>query len=221
MTPARSPILWLLILPLLVITSVGADCKAGGKKEEAKETDYAAAELGDLSLIVKATGTVEPKEITRLKSEASGKILSLHVEPGDQVKNGDVIAVLDQWRQELNRDRASVNVRQSQQTVAELQRGTNVSAIRAAETAVENARIQLEQTQSDQHRTRELFEQGFASERDMEAADRAVESAKVAHDRALKDLAQQKEQGNPDNLRAAQLNVAAAQIALQEASREV
>lgn len=215
---SRAP-LTLLILPLLL---AGVSFGCGKKKEpEYKQADYAEVVRGDLALVVKATGTIEPKEITRLKSEASGKILQLNVKEGDRVAAGETIAVLDQWRQELARDRAAIGVQQSQHQLAELKRGANVSAIRNAETAVRNAEIELENAQTNQRRVSELYGQGFSSKREMEDADRAVELAQVALDRARKDLQQLKTQGNPDAMRAAELALQQSSVALLEANREV
>jgi HlyD family secretion protein len=137
------------------------------------------------------------------------------------VQHGTLIAVLDQWRQELERDRAAVNVAQSRQALTELQRGQNVSAIRAAEAAVDNAGIQHEQAKREQARIADLHRQGFAADRELEDADRAVELAHIALDKARKDLQQLKDQGNPDAIRAAQLQVQSSQVILRQAEREL
>lgn len=216
MTPQRGI---LLLLPLLLLTSLGAQC--GKPKVEYKAEDYAEVTRGDLALIVKATGSVEPKEITRLKSETSGKLLRLDAEPGQRVETGQVIAVLDQWRQELARDRAAVQVRQSQHALAELKRGSTQSTIRAAETAVEQARIQHDLAASNLRRVQGLYAQGFAPERELEEAQRAFDSAQVTLAKAEADLAQVRAQGNPDAIRAAELSVQSAAVFLRETEREL
>lgn len=207
------------IAPLALLILLGAEC--GKKKVEYKADDYAEVTRGDLALVVKATGTVEPKEITRLKSEASGKILALNAEPGQHVLEGDLIATLDQWRQELQQDRAAVQVDAAAHNVAELRRGQNVQAIRNAQAAVDQARLTLDQATRERDRVQDLNDKGFASDRELEDAIRNVESAHIALAKAEKDLDQQQKQGNPDAIRAAELTLQSAKVSLQEANREL
>ncbi|HYE76771.1 MAG TPA: biotin/lipoyl-binding protein, partial [bacterium] len=209
-----------LLLPVVLTAGLAGACNRN-KEPKYKQSDYAEVTRGDLALVVKATGTIEPKEITRLKSEASGKILQLNVKEGHVVQAGQTIAVLDQWRQELARDRAALGVQQSQHALAELERGSAVSAIRNAEVAVRNAEIELDNARTNQRRTGELYSQGFASAREMEEADRAVERAQVALEAAQRDLQQVKTQGNPDAIRSARLALQQSRVALAEAQREV
>lgn len=207
------------LIPLALLLLLGAQC--GKPKTTYKAEDYAPAERGDLALIVKSTGTIEPKDITRLKSEASGKILSLNAEPGQRVTAGEVIAVLDQWRSELQRDRTQVQVAQASHNLAELKRGASVQQIRNAETAVEQALLQLDQAAREAVRLQRLYDQGFAAERDLEQAERAVESAQISLNKARKDLEQVRLQGNPDAIRSAELALQQAQVLLREANREL
>lgn len=53
------------------------------------------ATLGDMELLVTAQGTLEPKEYVDVGAQISGLIEKLHVEIGDEVKQGDLIAEID------------------------------------------------------------------------------------------------------------------------------
>jgi len=50
---------------------------------------------GDLSIRAEATGTVEPIRTVEVKSKASGEILRLHADVGDQVGPGSLLADID------------------------------------------------------------------------------------------------------------------------------
>lgn len=55
----------------------------------------ATVELGNLESVVTAQGTLEPKEYVDVGAQVSGLVEKLHVEIGDVVKAGDLIAEID------------------------------------------------------------------------------------------------------------------------------
>ena len=58
-------------------------------------TQTAVVELGDLMITAEATGNVEPIREVEVKSKASGDILSIYVDVGDQVESGALLAEID------------------------------------------------------------------------------------------------------------------------------
>ncbi len=51
--------------------------------------------LGSIESVVTSQGTLEPMDYVDVGAQVSGKILKLHVDIGDQVKDGDLIAEID------------------------------------------------------------------------------------------------------------------------------
>mgnify|MGYP001346256203 CR=1 FL=1 len=51
--------------------------------------------LGSIQSIVTAQGTLEPKDYVDVGAQVSGEVIKLHVEIGDAVKKGDLIAEID------------------------------------------------------------------------------------------------------------------------------
>ena len=82
--------MWKLALASLLV----AACSTG---EAAEEPTLATTGLtrGDLRITVEATGTVEPIRKVEVKSKASGEILRLHVDVGDEVEPGTLLAEVD------------------------------------------------------------------------------------------------------------------------------
>ncbi len=62
-----------------------------------KEGEYimAAVTRGDIEDLVTATGTLAPREYADVGAQVSGRIEKLHVEVGDLVRQGDVLAEID------------------------------------------------------------------------------------------------------------------------------
>ena len=78
-------------LTLLVL----AACSTGEAAEKAPALQTAQVTSGDLIIKAEATGTVEPVRSVEVKSKASGEITRLHVDVGDVVQPGALLAEVD------------------------------------------------------------------------------------------------------------------------------
>ena len=63
--------------------------------DEAPSIQTTAVVRGDLMITAEATGTVEPIRKVEVKSKASGEVLRLHVDIGDEVEPGALLAEVD------------------------------------------------------------------------------------------------------------------------------
>ena len=71
-----------------------AACEAA-PEEVAVSVQSAPAEIRDLRITAEATGELEPVLKVEVKSKASGQILQLHVDSGDEVEPGTLLAEVD------------------------------------------------------------------------------------------------------------------------------
>lgn len=71
-----------------------AGCEAA-PEEVAVSVQSAPAEIRDLRITAEATGELEPVLKVEVKSKASGEILELHVDSGDEVEPGTLLAEVD------------------------------------------------------------------------------------------------------------------------------
>jgi HlyD family secretion protein len=79
-----------------VVLLVGVTaCSIGEAAEEAPNLQTATVSRGDLDIRAEATGTVEPIRSVEVKSKASGEILRLYVDVGDEVEPGALLAEID------------------------------------------------------------------------------------------------------------------------------
>lgn len=72
-----------------------AACSTGEAAEEGPSVQTAEVTRGDLTIQAEATGTVEPIRVVEVKSKASGEILRLHTDIGDNVAPGALLAEVD------------------------------------------------------------------------------------------------------------------------------
>lgn len=74
----------------------------------------AKVERGDIARVVVATGKIEPRAIVEVKSKASGIVKNIHVNYGDTVRAGQVLAELDKEELEARVREARANLQAAQ-----------------------------------------------------------------------------------------------------------
>jgi HlyD family secretion protein len=84
----------LALLSLLAGLGLSA-CDRGQASQDKTAADTAVVERGDLQVQAEASGTLEAVRSVDVKSKASGEILRLLVDTGDQVKRGQLLAEID------------------------------------------------------------------------------------------------------------------------------
>jgi HlyD family secretion protein len=108
-----------------------AGCRVGEAAEDAGPRLLTVeATRGDLIIRAEATGAVEPVRKVEVKSTASGEILRLHVDVGDQVERGTLLAEIDprDVRNRFNQVQADLDVARARLDIsrAQLERSTSL-----------------------------------------------------------------------------------------------
>ncbi|OLS63382.1 efflux RND transporter periplasmic adaptor subunit [Pseudomonas putida] len=136
---------------------------------------------GDIESSVTALGTLQPRRYVDVGAQASGQIRKLHVEPGDQVQEGQLLVEIDPSTQQARLDagrysidnlKAQLAEQQAQYTLAEQQfkRQQSLAAGGATrEEDVQTAQAQLKVTQARIDMYRAQILQAQASLRSDEA----------------------------------------------------
>ena len=159
---------WILLIVVLGGGAWGLQKWSGlnwgrGDATAADRPTTAAVEKRDIKFAVNAAGDIGPAEQVSVRPEINGKIEKLPVDLSDQVKKGDLLFSLDD--KELQNQRAS-----------------NL-------TAIERARLELEQAERNHQRARQLHEEQLISAEMYENTKTQYELAKNAIERAQKELA--------------------------------
>lgn len=152
-------------------SSDGSEAPSNGGRDQ-----VAVAERGDLDIRVEAAGQVEPILVVEVKSKASGEITDLHVETGDQVERGELLARVDP------RD-----VR-------------NALAQARADLEVAEARLQIAESQAE--RSRELRDANVVTQQELEQSILELANARAALQRAETNLELAQERMNDVTIRA-------------------
>ncbi|HEX2189350.1 MAG TPA: efflux RND transporter periplasmic adaptor subunit [Longimicrobiaceae bacterium] len=147
-----------------LVTAAGALAGCGGSAEAVADTapETAAVERRDLDVAVEAAGVVEPIRVVEVKSKASGEILALHVETGDRVARGSMLAEIDP------RDVSN--------------------ALAQAEADLSVAQVTVSTAGAERRRMQELREAQVATQQEYEAAVQQAASAQAQLVRARTNL---------------------------------
>jgi macrolide-specific efflux system membrane fusion protein len=133
----------------------------------------AVVERGNLEDTVSATGTVQPRDYVDVGTQVSGQVKKLHVEIGDVVKKGDLLAEIDPtvYRSKVDADQAQLANLQAQladrqaqlklaeqkaQRQANLMRedATTTEAVQTAQAELQSAKAQIDSLKAQIQQTR-------------------------------------------------------------------
>jgi HlyD family secretion protein len=176
----------------LVTLGVVACSQSDASEPDGNAEELAVVERGDLEIRVEAAGQVEPILVVEVKSKASGEVTGMHVETGDVVDRGALLAEVDP------RD-----VR-------------NALAQAEADLEVAEARLQIARSQAD--RSQELREANVVTQQELESSVLELANARAALTRAETNLELAQERMGDVTIRAPiagtviQKNVEAGQI---------
>jgi HlyD family secretion protein len=160
--------LWVTIL-LVVIVIMVLVFRKGSNSSDSVHYKAQEAQRGDLTVIVTATGTLQPTNKVDVSSELSGIIKTVEADYNSKVKVGQPLAILDTSKLEAQ-------VTQSKATLESAK-----AKVLQAEATVRETRSKLTQLR----RVKELSNNKLPSQTEMDAAEAAL-------DRALADVASAK-----------------------------
>jgi HlyD family secretion protein len=132
-------------------------------RDSAEATAYVTQEVvvGDLTVTVTATGNLEPRNQVEIGSELSGTVSKVNVDVNDEVKAGQVLAVLDTTR-------LQAQVLQAESSLASAQARVLQAEASSKEAKANYARLE---------KVRELSGNKLPSQQDLDVAEAAVARA--------------------------------------------
>ena len=146
------------------LAALGWSWLGGGSAQTVRYSTEPAAR-GDLTVVVAATGSVEPTNLVEISSELSGTVRSVTVDYNSEVTEGQILAKLD-------KDKLEAEVQSSR------------AALLAAEARVTNAEATLYEAEEEHKRKQALSTRNVASVYDVQKAkadfDRAAAALSIA-----------------------------------------
>ncbi len=154
-------ILFLVLLGAAVIATFVYLFKQSKTKE--KSYEIVEAQIGSIERKSVITGQIEPRDEVEVKPQVSGIVSQVLKEPGQSVKQGEVIAVV--------------------KVIAD------VSSLSAAESQVRQAKLNLDNIEKSYQRQKSLSEKGLISTEEFEKSGLEYAQAKESYNNAVDQLA--------------------------------
>ena len=219
-------------LLFLVLTGCGKQQPEAQTPPPAVLVEVKDIDDGNLKLSSEFVGSLEAKQRVALAPRVDGRILSIAVQEGDAVKQGDLIVQL-----QLGREQGEVEAAQSEVSIQKANVSNAEAELRAAEAEVASAEANVEQSRADlreqqaeldlartnMDRTKFLVEQGAQSQqvlddrtRDINAAEAQTDALKAALNSSQKALSAAQER-----VASARSAIAGQQAALKQAESRV
>lgn len=185
-----------------------AQAQSAQTRSQATPVEVAIATLG-ISESPEYTGSTFPQQEVALRSQVEGRVRSLSVDVGDKVKQGQIIAQLDDTLL-----RSALNSAQAELASLKAEVARAQTLVSNARTEVERAKLESRQAQSDSLRQQRLLKEGAIAAQEAEQARTTASSAAQAV------LAAQKQVSTEQQAVAAAQNQVNAQQAVVAQARE-
>lgn len=187
-----------------------ANAQAQSSRQTATPVSVAIARTGRLQAQAEYTGTTAPFSEVSLRSQVTGQVLSMTVDVGDAVKQGQILARLDNTLLTSTVNQAAAELASLRAAVARAQ--TQVSN---AQALVERSRLELQQAQADSTRQQQLFQEGAVTAQQAEQARTEAQTAAQ-----ILRSAQEQVRTEQQAVAAAQSQVTAQQAVVAQARRQ-
>ena len=177
--------------------------------------------VGEGTQSVELIGQVEARTSATVRSQTSGIVQQILVEPGDTVSVGATIAVLDDSDQRLALSQAQANLASERSNLAELEVGTRPEIIEQRRALLRSAEIREAEAQDNLERTQELVSAGALAERSLIEARAAVGDAQASRLEAAAALAEATAGPTAEEIAAQRATVTANQVAVDQRQLEL
>ncbi len=172
---------------------------------------------GSATRSVQLLGQVEATQQSTIRAQTSGIVKQISVQPGDRVKVGMAIALLDDTDQQLAISQARAQLAQQRSNLARLEVGTRPEIIAQRQAAVTSAKARELEAQDNLKRTSDLVKEGALSQRLLVEAQAQLNNIQGERLEAEAELAEAKAGPIQEEIAAQRANVEAAKATLAQA----
>ena len=146
-----------------ILSVVASSCQTGEAAEDTPSIQTVEVMRGDLTIMAEATGLVEPVREVEVKSKASGEVLRLHADIGDEVLPGALLAEIDprDVRNRYDQDFADLEVARARAEISQAQLDRSNQLFEAqviTQQEHENARLDFANAQAQLVKSETNFE---------------------------------------------------------------
>ncbi|ESA38346.1 rnd family efflux transporter mfp subunit [Leptolyngbya sp. Heron Island J] len=170
---------------------------------------------------IELIGQVEARTSATVRSQTTGVVQQILVEPGDTISVGATMAVLDDSDQRLALSQAQANLASERSNLAELEVGTRPEIIEQRRALLQSAQAREAEALDNLQRTQELVTVGGLPQRSLIEARTAVADAQSSRLEAAAVLAEATAGPTTEEIAAQRATVTASQAAVDQTQLEL
>ena len=210
----KSRTIWVVSLGVFLMTASFVVASRRSHEEHVKD----AAAANRAPLLIAGPGRVEPSsEDIKIGSELSGRLKSVHVEEGDSIRRGQVLAELENADYYAQVESARANIVAKEAALRKVINGARHQERAEAWSSVNEAKAVLEDANSELSRRQELFAAGVVSREELDRYGREADVAKAKYDSAVQQHALVDDRAREEDESLAEADLKLAQAQLEEA----
>ena len=138
---------------------------------------------GELSITVAVSGTLEPVSYATIYPDSNmpeyRKLLKLHVNKGEAVRKGQLIAEIETSGLDLDLASTKASYESAKAKLANLKAGPTATELAVAESSLQQAQFDLVTAQATRDSTKTLVEKDLAARGELDSAERSLALAKL------------------------------------------
>ncbi|MCX6797444.1 MAG: efflux RND transporter periplasmic adaptor subunit [Candidatus Doudnabacteria bacterium] len=145
--------IWQAVLAIVIIIAAYAGYKILTKKNITPQYVTEAAAITTISSTVTGTGQVAALNQIDIKPQTDGRLITLNIQQNQQVKTGDVLAIIDQQTAANSVAQARASLEQTQASYDKLMAGATQNETATQQLTLKSAQQALEQAKDDYNNT--------------------------------------------------------------------
>ena len=185
------------------------------QRQAALKVQTALVQRGNLSIEISANGTVQPEQSVNVSPKTAGILKQLLVKEGDAVKQGQVLAYMDNSNLQGQLRQAEGNLASAEANLQRVSAGNRQQDTAQAKAKLQDAQFALRQAEDDWQRNQALYESGAISKQVSDTALTTRDRAEAQVKQYQEALALSEVGARPEDLDQARAQVIAMQGARQ------
>jgi HlyD family secretion protein len=193
------------------------------KTSHPKEASLLTAEVRSTNLeaTISASGNIEAEQSLNLSFENAGTVNLVAVKQGKEVKTGELLLAQDDSDQKAQLASAQANLDSAKARLEELRNGSLPEEIEQARATVAASQVNKDTVQAQYERVKALYEQGVATAKELDDAQKSYTDALTNWQQAQSKLTLLEKGTRPEQIRQAEASVASAEAQLSLARNRI
>ncbi len=180
----KKNLIFVIVLGVVVVLAVGGvraltKNKKVDTKQEIKNVRIKKITLGSISDNVEYEGTLKPAKEVAVLPKTGGKVISVNVNVGDKVTEGQVLYTLDKEESEANLESQQAALASAEADLEKTSDSSQAQQISQAEQTYGKAQVEFNNVEDNYNKMQKLYGTGAISKKDLDDTKKQYDNASI------------------------------------------